>query len=502
MRFIKGAVVLGAAVSFCMADISVLVLDSLNNVPVRNAHVSLKNTPTVADSTNAQGLCTLSTGGSSIVRRSSQEIAPNIPSLSPRGELMLNLLAPANVTAKTFSAQGKLLGSMEKMLAAGNHSIAPARTHAGIYLYQVSVNGKVYTLQQTKINGKSYCRQQAPGSGFMAKVTASFPDSVVVTKPETYQYFVRQAKSVSSGTVAEMTFKLVPWAEDLPVIDNGCNHGSGKQTNELFIYNNLWGHEANPTDPVFNFYTSCPVLQAGDPVTQSCNSSCLHMPATARSSNYHYWVVNFNNDNSWHNCKAYLSIQRNYNAETYYLAPTTGKTTLTNQTVDFKQSSPHWFPNNGEHGGTSDDRAFDWACTFDCFINNQSDSNHNELMVWVDNWHQDPNSGTTRFASNVTIGGRAYNVNVNPNEQTGGTNTYMSFVPITPIQEATGFSMKDFYDYALAHNLFRKWVNGTKVPDQNPYIGQLCFGYETVCTNHYNVGFVVSNYVLNDTYGN
>jgi hypothetical protein len=63
-------------------------------------------------------------------------------------------------------------------------------------------------------------------------------------------------------------------------------------------------------------------------------------------------------------------------------------------------------------------------------------------------------------------------------------------VAVTPFSSATGFNLKDFYDYAYSQN----WI-GTA-----PRIYQVGYGFELVSTNHYNGGFVMFNFAMHDAF--
>jgi hypothetical protein len=105
MRFIKGLVVLGAAVSFCFAQITGTVTDSLNpGVPVIGAAVSLKASGGSA-TTDMSGNFSLSSTG--IIENASQEIAVGAPTITAQGAIQLNLQQPSRVEVKTFSADRK-----------------------------------------------------------------------------------------------------------------------------------------------------------------------------------------------------------------------------------------------------------------------------------------------------------------------------------------------------------------------------------------------------------
>jgi hypothetical protein len=99
-----------------------------------------------------------STASASARDLGSQAIAPSMPVMSPQGEILLNLQEAARVTVKTYSVNGKQIGSMERKLGTGSHSIMPAKAHSGVYLYQVAVNGKTYTLQQANVEGRAYTK--------------------------------------------------------------------------------------------------------------------------------------------------------------------------------------------------------------------------------------------------------------------------------------------------------------------------------------------------------
>jgi hypothetical protein len=455
MQHVKVAYGLGLAVSFCMAQtfsISGTVIDSLNSPPypgattnlgIAGASVTLKAAGKTT-TTDLSGNFTL-TDQSTDVSSASQAIVPStVPVLTAKGEIQLSLPKAARVAIKTYSAQGKQLGVLERTLAAGNHTIMPVRTNSGVYVYQVVVNGETYTLQQTNIQGRTYARR-SDGNGTvthgMAKGLA-FPDSLIVSKA----WYCSQSKYITNTTTTGATFRLKAFPTNSPLVT--CQ-SAGVQANEFYIYSNLW-------NTAVSWSNSCPIATAG-----YCNSVCLY--SSQNSQTYNYYIINMNDDAHNGNCKSYNAIQKNYN-------PKLDISTLQACNVTFAESSPHGVSMNYE-------------VAFDVWV--PLDAPSVEFMIWVDNWHQTP-SGTKQNTTPFTLDGHQYNLYRSANND--GSQT-INYVPTVPYSSGTQ-NIKLFFDDAIN----RGWVSA------HAGLQQLDFGFEMVSTNHYNSGFVISNYTLNEVY--
>jgi hypothetical protein len=435
MRLIKVAGVLGLAVSFCMAlTISGTVTDSLTGNTMAGATVSLAAAGLSA-TTNISGTFLLTRGSTDVISRGSEAIAPNVPAMSAQGEIKLNIQEPARVTVKSYSAQGKQIGFIEKTLGAGNHSIMPAKTNSGVYLYQVIVNGKSYTLQQTNVNGRAYTKANANGSSTpfkgIAKSAAglAFSDQISVSK----NFYGTQQRLISDSMASGLTFKMNINEQSCPAVGNCATWGT--QSGQYYIYDNQWN-----SSKYTGQYTECLYF-------------CDY--------NYFYLIINMNNDQNNGECKTYPAIQRNFN-------PAQSVNALTSLTADFAESSPH-------SSGSI------YEATFDMWLwgNSAANTNKCEVMIWNDNWHQSPGGTQT---TNVTIDGITY-------QRWFGSGTdqnYMVYLPTTAFYSKTGYNILNIYKDAIS----KGWIPAS------PYIGQICFGFEMVSTNHRNECFLVSNYEL------
>jgi hypothetical protein len=189
------------------------------------------------------------------------------------------------------------------------------------------------------------------------------------------------------------------------------------------------------------------------------------------SSHYLYWVINTNNDDKTGHCKAYPNIHKDYKKELVTGAPCMPFDSFSALTVDFAESSPH---------GVN----MIYEVALDVWVNGVCEDGCSEFMIWNDNWHQYP-AGTK--LANVTVDGRLYTPWVRvmvPNPPVGG---YICFVPVVPFTSGT-VDLFAYFNYAIAQG----WIPDTST------LGQICYGFEMVSTNHIPSTFLISNFQIND----
>jgi hypothetical protein len=134
---------------------------------------------------------------------------------------------------------------------------------------------------------------------------------------------------------------------------------------------------------------------------------------------------------------------------------------FTEITATFEETSPH---------------VGDYEVAWDCWFNNQA----NELMIWVDNYNQTP--GGNKVATNVSLGGRSYDVWWSPSSGGGG---YVVFYANTTFTSGT-VDLLQIFNYAASHS----WL-GT-----NPTVGQLSFGIEVCSTNGQTATWTINDYSI------
>jgi hypothetical protein len=398
MIFIKVAGVLGLAISFCMAQtlsISGTVYDALNpGLTIPGATVTLKNTGLTA--TTALGGTFTITRTTDITCGNSKAISPATPVvLSAKGEIQLNLQEAARVMVKTYSVGGKQIGSMERTLTAGNHSIMPAKANSGIYLYQVIINGKAYALQQANVGGRAFAQKaDVNGSTILsqghAKSAASlaFSDSVIVSK----QWFATQSVAVTDSVVSGLLFNLKGNEMDCPFITAGSGHTTYNLSNGYVVDQDEW-------DGSYNW---------------SANPESLHVC----TPQYVYWVIKMANTNTA--VHSYPNIHKDYS--------NTPLSSFNSLTANFTTSSPH-APN------------MDYEAAFDVWINRYA----TELMIFCDNWHQAP-AGSV-IVNNATIDGHTYDIYMR------GTNQTISYLAHTQYSSGTQ-NLKLFFNDMIS----RGWI--------------------------------------------
>jgi len=119
----------------------------------------------------------------------------------------------------------------------------------------------------------------------------------------------------------------------------------------------------------------------------------------------------------------------------------------------------------------------DYEVAWDCWFNNQA----NEFMIWVDNYNQTP--GGNKVASNVSLGGRTFDVWWAPNGTSGAG--YVAFYANTTVTSGT-VDLLQIFNYGAAHG----WLPTTST------VGQLSFGIEICSTDGMDATWSISNYSI------
>ncbi|MDD5675582.1 MAG: hypothetical protein PHC61_15535, partial [Chitinivibrionales bacterium] len=194
IKFFSGLSVLcifWASPSLCRAqtiNISGLVKDSATNTPVKDVIVRLANAA-LLDTTDAAGLFS--------IKRSTMEAAKNVlwkigyttPVLTHNGALQFSIGQKENILIKTFSLPGKLVSSVQKECPAGAITVFPGKTAAGVYLYQIRIHDKTYTLKNIAVSPSGKSPQNSAVTitgtpsppGDLAKSQATFADTLIFT---------------------------------------------------------------------------------------------------------------------------------------------------------------------------------------------------------------------------------------------------------------------------------------------------------------------------------
>ena len=138
---------------------------------------------------------------------------------------------------------------------------------------------------------------------------------------------------------------------------------------------------------------------------------------------------------------------------------------FTSISATFSETSPH---------------VGDYEVAWDCWFNNQD----NEFMIWVDNYNQTP--AGTKVATDVSLGGRSYDVWWDPHGTSGGG--YVVFYANTTFTSGT-VDLLQIFNYGAAHG----WLPTTST------VGQLSFGIEVCSTNGQTATWTISDYAITTT---
>ncbi|HUI91059.1 MAG TPA: hypothetical protein VLX68_02325 [Chitinivibrionales bacterium] len=381
-------------------------------------------------------------GGTVIKNLKSQASALASPvAFLPRGEIQLSLQEAAQVSVKTYSVDGKQIGSMQQMLAAGKHSIMPARVNSGIYLYGVAVNGKAYLLQQATVNGRIYPLLQGNGGarfqGFAKNAALTFPDSILcwaLGYAESEKY---QATATGSGIALTLTAEPSTCPQ-LTCGYSGTTDPPGSSYAGYYVFNNTWNQK------YFN----------GGGSTQ-----CMNM------CSYHQWYVTANLPNHGGEVQTYPCTQKIYQTPPII-------SSLAMCKVDVSSRSPH-----------AANQIYDGA--FDIWINGVANPPQStELMIWLDNWHQ---WDTMKPAQeHVILDGIEWIPHADTND--------LSYIMYEPAVSGNPVDMPTIMNLDILAIMKHALSKGYMPANSTLY--QVQYGVEICSTNQLDALFYLDNYVV------
>jgi hypothetical protein len=207
------------------------------------------------------------------------------------------------------------------------------------------------------------------------------------------------------------------------VSNNGCSEGSGPAGSTYYLYDNKWN--------------------CGPSSGQNCGPEKLY------GCSYSSWYVTSNQPAGNTAVLTYPAIQANF-------ANNPLVSSFHTITSTFAEKSPH---------------VGDYEVAYDIWLNGQK----NELMIWVDNYNQTP--AGSKVATNVSLGGRTYDVWSNP------SSGYMIFYANTTFTSGT-VDILEIFNYAIQHNLL----------PANSTLSQLTMGVEICSTNGQDATWYFNNF--------
>jgi hypothetical protein len=211
--------------------------------------------------------------------------------------------------------------------------------------------------------------------------------------------------------------------------NSGCNVGS------YYLYDNQWNCGAG----------------SGNNCGPESAYGCANSNGTVS------WVVTSNQAAGNTAVLSYPAMQDNFN-DTPLLS------SFSTISATFEETSPH---------------VGDYEVAWDCWFN----GNANEFMIWVDNYNQTP--GGNKVASDVSLGGRSYDIWWSPSSGTGG---YVVFYANATFTSGT-VDLLQLFNYGASHG----WLPTDSTVDQ------LSFGVEVCSTNGQDATWTVSNYSITTT---
>ena len=190
-------------------------------------------------------------------------------------------------------------------------------------------------------------------------------------------------------------------------------------------------------------------------------------PQTLYACSYHSWNV-VANEPSTTDVKTYPDVQMDFQASGAATGSGVPISSFTTITSTFAETSPHV--------GIYED-------AYDIFVNSNTlvGPGTTEIMIWVDNYKQVP--GGSKFASAVTLDGRAYDVYYEADNGNGGH--YIAFVANTNFTSGT-VNILSFFNYAIQQ---------TWIPAAAP-LNQICFGVEICETGRCDATFEFTDFSI------
>jgi hypothetical protein len=207
------------------------------------------------------------------------------------------------------------------------------------------------------------------------------------------------------------------------VSNNGCSEGNGPAGSTYYLYDNKWN--------------------CGPSSGYSCGPEKLY------GCSYSSWYVTSNQPAGNTAVLTYPAIQANF---------------ASNPLVSSFHAITSTFAEKSPHVG-------DYEVAYDIWLNGQK----NELMIWVDNYNQTP--AGSKVATNVSLGGRTYDVWSNP------SSGYMIFYANVTFTSGT-VDILEIFNYAIQHNLL----------PANSTLSQLTMGVEICSTNGQDATWYFNNF--------
>jgi uncharacterized protein (TIGR02145 family) len=213
MFFSKALLILAATVSVCMPQtiqISGVAKDSSTGVPIKGALVSLIHNGFffngLSDTTDLAGMFSLKGEPIAGIANGFKSVEHASPALSGHGDISFSLSEKGRVIVKTFSTQGKLIFSMEKMMQAGSHSISSGQIKSGIYLHKIHIGDEMFTLKHVTVDGivknahgASYTESSSMTFAKSLKSTGVLIDTLLVSSDGYYPKRHAVSETVISG---------------------------------------------------------------------------------------------------------------------------------------------------------------------------------------------------------------------------------------------------------------------------------------------------------------
>lgn len=276
-------------VSFCLANISGIVLDTAGTTPISGAAVQLEKGGQTAI-TGANGHFTLIIN-TAILSGKSHILTKDLGAKISKNVMSITIMKQANIEVTAYNLVGKALTTIRKSFNAGTHSVTLPFLESGISLYKVKSGTSELLLKVNSVNristGFSLGNQDLPAKNVMTNIVNPFNDVLAVTKTGYLNYRCAQYNSDTSG----LMIKMIPNAGDLTDVD-GNVYQTVRIGNQIWMAENLRVTKYNDGTPIPFDTSRATWADATTPLYCFYNNTTNSKNIKKYGALYNWYVVN------------------------------------------------------------------------------------------------------------------------------------------------------------------------------------------------------------------